>query len=193
MSATMTNGKPRKQLSDQLDRLDEQLARQDSIIDALAEGLNQAVADAAKEGVKTAVKDAVIELMTNLDLRAALHKATAPPAEARPSAWDRLKAKVRQAATKTKQVLQTAAVGVAARVTAARAAVTGTAAGVGLAWRLRKVMAVGLTVGLTVAAVSYVTTHGVAAVLSGLGATVTAVAVQAGLLVRKAVHRLASA
>ena len=52
----------------------------------------------------------------------------------------------------------------------------GTAAGVGLAWRLKKVLLVAAGVGLTVAAVSYVTTHGVAAVLSGLGATVTAVA-----------------
>ena len=51
MTATATmNGKPRrKQLADQLDRLD-------GIIDALAEGLNGAVADAAREGTRQAVK-----------------------------------------------------------------------------------------------------------------------------------------
>ena len=48
MSApTVTNGKPRKQLSDQLDRLD-------SIIDALAEGLPGAVTDACREGARAA-------------------------------------------------------------------------------------------------------------------------------------------
>jgi hypothetical protein len=57
MSATTTNGKPRKQLSDQLDRLD-------GIIDALADGLNQAVIDAAREGTRLAVKDAIVEIMT---------------------------------------------------------------------------------------------------------------------------------
>ena len=42
MPETTTNGKPkRKQLSEQLDRLD-------GIIDVLAEGLNKAVADAAE-------------------------------------------------------------------------------------------------------------------------------------------------
>ena len=77
-TAMLTNGKPRKQLSDQLDRLDEQLDKQNAIIDALSEGLNGAVADAAKEGVKEAVKAAVIEMLTDPELRVALHKATAP-------------------------------------------------------------------------------------------------------------------
>ena len=39
-TATMTNDKPRKQLSDQLDRLD-------GILDALSEGLTGSVTDAA--------------------------------------------------------------------------------------------------------------------------------------------------
>ncbi|MCE9561844.1 MAG: hypothetical protein K8U57_07300 [Planctomycetes bacterium] len=58
MSATSTlNGKPqRKQLGDQLDRLD-------SIIDALAEGLPGAVADACRDGARLAVKDAIIEIL----------------------------------------------------------------------------------------------------------------------------------
>ena len=52
MTMTASNHKlPRKQLADQLDRLD-------GILDALSEGLNGAVADAAREGTRLAVKDA---------------------------------------------------------------------------------------------------------------------------------------
>jgi hypothetical protein len=85
----------RKQLSDQLDRLD-------GILDALGEGLNGAVAEAAREGTRLAVKDALVEMMTDPALRARLHQATAPapePAqpERRSGFWGRLKAKAGQA------------------------------------------------------------------------------------------------
>lgn len=64
MSETTINGRPkRKQLSEQLDRLD-------GIIDALADGLNKAVADAAREGTRLAVKDAILEILSNPELRA---------------------------------------------------------------------------------------------------------------------------
>ncbi len=70
-AATIANDKPtRKQLSDQLDRLD-------SILDALSDGLNGAVADAAREGTRLAVKDAIVEIMTDPTLRAKLHQASA--------------------------------------------------------------------------------------------------------------------
>lgn len=67
-----TNGKPttRKQLSDQLDRLD-------GIIDTLAVGLNQAVADACREGARAAVREVILELISNPDLMAAV-RATVP-------------------------------------------------------------------------------------------------------------------
>ena len=69
-TATLTNGTARrKQLSDQLDRLD-------TIIDALADGLPGAVADAAREGTRQAVKDAVVEILTNPELRHLLHART---------------------------------------------------------------------------------------------------------------------
>jgi hypothetical protein len=69
MSATATmNGRPqRKQLSDQLDRLD-------TINDALAEALPGAVADACKEGARAAVKDAIVEIMTNAEFHSLLGK-----------------------------------------------------------------------------------------------------------------------
>jgi hypothetical protein len=189
-TATVTNGKPRKQLSDQLDRLDEQLDKQDAIIDALSEGLNGAVADAAREGVKEAVKAAVIEMLTDPELRTALHKATAPAAADKPTFWQRAKARIAQGAARVKETAAAVVAGVAGQVKAVRAAVTGTAGRVGFAWQMRKVLLVGLGIGLTVAAVSYVSTHGIAAALSGAGATATAVAVQSGLWVRRTVRRL---
>ena len=44
------NHKPRRQLADQLDRMD-------GIIDALSDGLNEAVADAARDGARVAVRE----------------------------------------------------------------------------------------------------------------------------------------
>ena len=195
MSATVTNGKPRRQLSDQLDRLEEQLQRHDQVLDALSEGLNGAVADAAHEGTRAAVKDAVIELLVDPDLRAALHRASAPPAAARLSRCARLRERVRQAAQtasdlagRARAAATTAAAALAARAAAAR--VTGLARA---AWRLRRVVLAGLGVGVVVAGAAYATTHGVAAGLSGFGAAVATVAVRAGLWVRTAARRLAPA
>src|SRR6476661_6562274 len=57
MSVLNCNDRPqRKQLSDQLDRLD-------SMLDGLSEALNESVAEASREGVRLAVKEAVIELL----------------------------------------------------------------------------------------------------------------------------------
>jgi hypothetical protein len=76
MSGTMitTNGRTRKSLAEQIDRLDH-------ILDGLADGLNEAVAAAVKEAVGIAVREAVqavlTEVITNPDLLARLG---APPA-----------------------------------------------------------------------------------------------------------------
>ena len=191
MSATTLNGKPRKQLSDQLDRLDAQMDRADAILDALAEGLNGAVAEAAKEGTRLAVKEAVVELLTDPVLRTALHRASAPLAEAKPLLWDRLKAKVRQAAARAAAVTRTARLRVAATLDDARrvaARVTGPAK---VVWQLRTVALVGLGVGLVVAGVAYAGGQSVAATLSGIGAAVTTMAVQIAARVRGALRRLA--
>jgi hypothetical protein len=56
--STTTNGRARKTLADQLDRLD-------GIIDALADGLNEAVATVVEQAVATAVQAAVTEVLTN--------------------------------------------------------------------------------------------------------------------------------
>jgi hypothetical protein len=55
--AVTRNGTPqRKQLSDQLDRLD-------GIIDCLADGLSEGVRDAVKEGTATAIQQILLEVV----------------------------------------------------------------------------------------------------------------------------------
>jgi cell division septum initiation protein DivIVA len=103
------NARPRKQLADELDRLEDQLQRHDAILDALSEGLNAAVVDAARQGTEAAVKAAVVELLTNPTLRTALHGASARPEESRPSAWVKLKAVVRRAAARVRTAVGAAA------------------------------------------------------------------------------------
>ena len=71
MSAT-TNGKPRRQLADQLDRLD-------GIIDALSDGLNQAVADAARDGTRAAIADVLKDLLTDPEVITLVRTAAGPP------------------------------------------------------------------------------------------------------------------
>ena len=100
MSSTLSrNGQPRKQLADQLDRLDE-------ILDCLGDGLTGAVVDAMKAGTAIAVKEALIEVLTNSELLAAIRTALpvvepmavpaadAPSTLVRPSFWAKLKAKL---------------------------------------------------------------------------------------------------
>src|SRR3954466_13612237 len=122
-TTTAPNGRPRRQLADQLDRLDGQMDRADRILDALSEGLDGAVRDATREGTRLAVKEAVIELLTDPDLRASLHQASAPPARARPSAWQRLTAGVRRARARAADAVRATVAAGAARVTCAAAAV----------------------------------------------------------------------
>ena len=187
MGVALTNGRlPRKQLGDQLDRFD-------SILDGLSGALNESVADAAREGVKVAVKDAVIEMLTDPNLRVALHQATMPPREAKPTLWQRVKTRIRDGAAKVGLAVSAVVAGVREKARAVRETVNGTKTRVGLAWQLRKVMLVGLGIGLCVATFSYLTTHGLAAALSGAGAAATAVAVQVGIWVRRTVRRLAIA
>lgn len=184
MTATATpstNGRPqRKQLGDQLDRLD-------SIIDALAEGLPGAVADACRDGARQAVKDVILELLTNPELRT-LIAGLAPPAQpfvpppaapatagpAKPSLWTRVKAKaaaVRAAAVQ--------------KCTAASAAVAVFVRPVAALMPLKKVLLIGTGVGVAAGVLSYVCPHGLSAVIAGVGAACTAVAAQAAVWVRR--------
>ncbi|MFO0938652.1 MAG: hypothetical protein U0798_19290 [Gemmataceae bacterium] len=121
MSATMSlNGHPRKQLSDQLDRLD-------GILDVLGEGLNSAVADAMKNGTRVAVKEALVEILTNGEFLAAIRgmlptptvESTSPApgnpefgqghrpiaVASGPGFWNRVKAKLAAAGSRTATVV----------------------------------------------------------------------------------------
>jgi hypothetical protein len=189
MSATTAaNGKPRKQLSDQLDRLD-------GIIDALAEGLNQAVADAAREGTRLAVKDAIVEIMTNPELRAMLAPHLPAPAPAAPApkklgAWARIKAKVAAARAAVARAMTRAKEAVIRRGVVAGDAVVALGRMTGETLPVRKVVLVGLGVGLVVGAACLVLPQTTAAVVSGAGAACTAVSVQVGNWLTRAARRV---
>ncbi len=189
-TTTANDKQPRKQLSDQLDRLD-------GILDALSDGLNGAVADAAREGTQLAVKDAVVEMMTDPILRARLHQATAPEPEAererppqRRGFWARLKAQ----AASTLQSLGRVAANVAGSGLRGMKAVAATAANVvrssGSLGRLMKLAAAGLGAGAAVAVVRYVSPPAIAAAWSGVRSVVTTAAAKLGVWTRQVVRTL---
>jgi hypothetical protein len=169
-------------LSDQLDRFDQ-------ILDGLAEGLQGAITDAAREGTRVAVREAVQAVLADPVLRTVLTRLAAPVA-ARPSVWARVKATLARLKV---GIVQAVAPVVRPMVEQARA-VTRTVGQIGRAlgitWQWRRGLAVGAGIGLVVAGVSYVSSHGVSAILSGIGGAVTAVAVQIGFWVRRSAARL---
>lgn len=190
-ATTLSNTKPpRKQLSDQLDRLD-------SILDVLGEGLNGAVADAAREGTRLAVKDAIVEILTDPSLRARLFQASAPepaqqpPQPARqPGFWARLKAKAGQAVAAVGRMASTVVQGAVRSVQwIATAAAEGVLA-LGSLGSLKKLALVGLGAGAAVGLASLLAPHAVAAVLAALSSAVAAGAVQVGIWTRRTVRAL---
>lgn len=194
MSATATmNGKPqRKQLADQLDRLD-------SIIDALAEGLPGAVADACRDGARLAVKDAIIEILSNPELRAMLtpmrpEPVVAPPAPApeepkKPGLWSRIKARVAAARDALTGATTKAKEAVTSRLTAAKSAVVAVGKVTGEAFPVQRVGLVAVGVGLVVGLTCLLVPQTAAAAVGGIGAAFTAVGVQTGHWLKKAARR----
>jgi hypothetical protein len=178
-SATISNAKPpRKQLSDQLDRLD-------NILDVLGDGLNAAVADAAREGTRLAVRDAIVEMMTDPTLRSKLHNATAPetPAEPvhannKPGFWRRIKTYAGQAAEAVKCMTSNAMTAVKDK---ARALSQKAAEALQLIRDLGTLKTTVLAVALTVAVVSYVAPHSASAAISGISSAIAVVAVRFGV------------
>jgi len=198
MTATATmNGKPqRKQLGDQLDRLD-------SIIDALAEGLPGAVADACRDGARAAVKDVLIEVMTNPELRAMLapqqtHLPNTPvtppepmPApEPKPSLWSRLKAKAAAMRDSLTGAIAKAKEAVVTRCTAAKDTVVAVGKATGEAFPLQRVGLVASSVGLVVGIACLLVPQTMSATVGAIGAACTTVSVQTGFWLRKAALRV---
>jgi hypothetical protein len=180
MSNTLNHVRtPRKQLSDQLDRLD-------VILDGLADALNQSVADAVRDVVGQVVREAVEgtikEVLGNPELlRAALAAHNQPAAvepnptppqrphfEAARNALAALAQKARQAAAVARSKVGTAWNWALARVRAAArlAADTGSTL-----WRHRSNCAVALASGLITGVAVYHAGPAVAGVLCGLGST----------------------
>ena len=196
MTATATmNGKPqRKQLADQLDRLD-------GIIDALADGLNQAVADAAREGTRLAVKDAIVEIMTNPELRALLAPArpettpapmppeTVTPEPKMPGTWTRLKAKVAAARDALTGAAAKAKQAVAAKYKVASDTVVAIGTAAGEALPLGRIVIRAAVVGLAVGVACLVMPQTAAAAVSAVSVAATTVAVQAGTWLTRAARR----
>ena len=191
MSATMTNGKPqRKQLADQLDRLD-------TIIDTLADGLNEAVADACREGARAAVRTALVEVLSSPELRALLAPQPAPAAPApqpvpeapKPNFWSRIKAKAAAARDALIGATTQAKETVAAKYKAASDAVNAVATATGEALPLRRVLWVGLGAGLLVGLACLVVPHAAAAAVSAVSVATTTVAVQTGNWLKRAARR----
>ncbi|CAN5597037.1 hypothetical protein BH11PLA2_BH11PLA2_45740 [soil metagenome] len=182
------NGRPRKQLSDQLDRLDE-------VINGLEEFLPQAMADAARDGIRQAFRDVVAEVMTDPTvlerLRTALVSDMVPlTVVPKPSAFARLKAFIHGVAAKATAAVSFTRHRVAETVAERCASAKGRVA----RWTLlslpvKSILGVSLAIGFVVALVSLATPHHIAAAISGIGAMFTAASIQIGnwLRSRKAV------
>jgi hypothetical protein len=152
---TTTNGRPqRKQLSDQLDRLD-------TIIDALAEALPGAVTDACKEGSRDAVKEALVEIFTNSEFRSFLARLRPEPLPAiptpasepnlpprKPNHWESFKAKVAAARDAVHSAAARIKNAVMERCKAAQETVVAVGTAAGEMIPVKRILLTGLCVGL---------------------------------------------
>ncbi len=195
MTATL-NGKPqRKQLADQLDRLD-------GIIDALADALPEAVRDAVRDGTEAALKQVLLELLSDPATLSRIRQATvtnSPSPTTNPfGRWrekmtelsQRVVNHAKSAANQVRavaQVVRTRATGV---VWNSIAKIQGVMTAFDLAWQLKRIVVVGVGIGVAVATVATFS-HSAAAILAGTGAGTTAVAVQLGLWARRSLRKLA--
>jgi hypothetical protein len=179
-AATISNAKPpRKQLSDQLDRLD-------CILDVLSDGLNGAVAEAAREGTRLAVRDAIVQLMTDSTLRAKLHQATAPetpadPVEAddKPRFWRRVKAYAGQVVESVGRIASNAMIAIKDKAKALTQAAAETARSV--RDDLGTLKSTVLVVGVTMAIGSYLAPHAASAAVAGMSSAIAVIAIRLGL------------
>ena len=196
MTTASLNGRPqRRQLSDQLNRLD-------GIIDTLADGLPDAVGDAVRTGTQAALQQLLIDTLTNPDTIALLRAALSPPVMLTVATEERtsLLARCRERCRIRSRSLRDAAVKSAERLRAfmrgCRSAARGTVArgravyrGWHIACQLKKAALVGLGIGAAVAALAIVS-HPLAAVLSGNLAATTDFALQVGFWARRTARRM---
>jgi len=185
------NGRPqRKQLSDQIDRLD-------GIIDCLADALPEAVRDAVRDGTQAALQQLIHETLSNPEIVEQLRRAIGsvpnvpvPNAQV-PSRKAMFLARCRAGLAALKDrakhglaagmaFVKSALVPVQAMVAQTVAKVQSLVALGRLAWHLKRAALVGVALGGVVAVVSLIS-HPIATALSGVGAAVTAFTVQVAL------------
>jgi hypothetical protein len=195
MTATRNGTPQRKQLSDQLDRLD-------GIIDCLADGLSDAVRDAVKEGTATAIQQILLEVVNNPTTRELLRQTlaaepakatettTAPmPAAAPMTRKASFLARCKRSVVNAVRKVASLPGKLFARVKSLFRKAKGLTRQLNIAWQLKKAAVLGLGIGAAVAAVS-LWSHPLASVLSGIGAAATAFAVQLGLWCRATARQL---
>ena len=204
MSTTTLNGKPqRKQLSDQLDRLD-------SIIDCLADALPDAVRDAVQEGTKAALQQVLLELFRNPDTLAMLRQgiplpapspvvatpATPPTPSTARSFWSRCQSAIIEKTRRLRQKLSPTLAAVKAKIADVKASLTNVKQRAGatlkyfhLLRQFKRTLAVSLSVGLLVLAVSCLS-HSTATVLASIGTTMSCLAAQVAWWCRNAIRRI---
>jgi hypothetical protein len=196
MTTTMTsNGRPaRKTLASQIDRLD-------TMLEGLSENLNEAVADAVRAAVVVAVREAVqavlSEVLTNPEILAQLRDALPPtpatPPVAKPVAgptvkerlaqvWSWLGAKMRLAVGVCKGGLNWVGEGAAHVQERVRKAGQAVWLRLRLLRHFRGQLLLASGVGVAAGVAAFLAAPWLAALLSGLGGFMTAVAVQGGVL-----------
>lgn len=182
-ATTMTNGRGRKSLASQLDRLDQ-------ILDCLSDGLNEAVATAVKEAVAVAVEQAVrtalCEVLTNPEVLAMLQGATQPQnSQPKQSVGVRVRERIGEAASwvgnRLRQFGHTCCT-VKNRVQQDMCAFRKR---VQVLKPFRMSILIALSIGVIAGVTAYFVGPWLSAVVSGVGGFATTMAVQAGLWLRK--------
>jgi hypothetical protein len=180
MTTTTENGRRRSSLSEQIDRLD-------SILDGLADALNEAVAMAVKEAVGVAVKEAVqavlAEVLANADVFARLRATTGTAGESanepsQPNALKRFLGRARSLASAGWEVCAS----VPQRISGALAAAW---AHLGALRRFQVPLLTAIGVGAAVGTAAYFAGPYVAAVTGWVAGFAATILVQAALWLRQ--------
>jgi hypothetical protein len=188
---TTTNGRAaRPTLATQIDRLD-------SLLDGLSENLTEAVADAVKAAVVQAVQTVLTEVLTNPEVLAKLRAALPPATPSTPKAavlsgpclrermaqvWSWLGAKVRSAVGVCQSGLNWLGEGAACVKERVQKAGQAVWLRLHVLRHFRGQLLLALGVGVAAGVAAFLAAPWLAAVLSGLGGFMTAVAVQGGVL-----------
>ena len=192
MATAAIPAKPRKQLADQLDRLD-------GIIDLLADGLPAAVADATRAGTR----ETLVELLADPEVIARLKAALTPdvpehPVEMKIPAkrtvpFARMKSAVANLVAKAVRTAKAGLAAAAHRVTAVAVAASSRVRALVLRnFRVEvpvvRTAAAALAAGALAATVGYAAAPEVAAAFCGLGAAVLTGAILVGARIRRSLR-----